>query len=78
MTKPPDAPRLGNFIQTGIAGLDDILNGGLLANRLYLAERLAGPDGEGIVHVFELMGAELVFADGFEGGDTGAWSAETP
>lgn len=41
--------------------------------RLYVAERLAGPFGEGIVHVYHLRGAELIFGDGFESGDTSAW-----
>ena len=41
--------------------------------RLYVAERLAGPFGEGIIHVWELTDAGSVFADGFESGDTGAW-----
>ena len=42
--------------------------------RLYVAERLAGPFGEGIIHVYQLEGAGVVFADGFESGDTSAWS----
>ena len=44
------------------------------AGRLYVAERLAGPFGEGIIHVYRLDGAGLVFADGFESGDASAWS----
>ena len=42
--------------------------------RLYVAERLAGPFGEGIIHVYQLDPTESVFADGFESGDTTAWS----
>ena len=42
--------------------------------RFFVAERLAGPFGEGIIHVYRLDGAGLVFADGFESGDTSAWS----
>ena len=42
--------------------------------RLYVAERLAGPFGEGIIHVYQLEGASVVFADGFESGSTSAWS----
>ena len=42
--------------------------------KLYIAERLAGPFGEGIIHVYQLDGADAVFADGFESGDTTAWS----
>ncbi len=45
-----------------------------VSGRLYLAEGLAGPDGEGIIHVYELAVADAIFADGFEGGDTTAWS----
>jgi len=41
--------------------------------RLYVAERLAGPYGEGIVHVYQLREAELIFGDGFESGNTSAW-----
>jgi hypothetical protein len=44
------------------------------SGRLYVAERVAGPDGQGIVHVYQLGVAGLIFADGFEGGDTTAWS----
>jgi hypothetical protein len=46
------------------------------AGRLYLAERLAGPDGRGIIHVYDFTG--LVFADGFESGDTTQWSTSVP
>jgi hypothetical protein len=42
--------------------------------RLYLAERLAGPFGKGIVHVYQLEDAGPLFDDGFESGDTSAWS----
>ena len=58
----------------GVGGLafdDDI-------DRLYVAERLAGPFGEGIIHVYQLNAAEEVFADGFENGDTTAWSSTIP
>jgi hypothetical protein len=44
------------------------------SGRLYLAERLAGPFGEGIIHVYRLNAPGSVFADGFESGDTSAWS----
>ena len=44
------------------------------SGRLYLAERLAGPDGRGIIHVYLVRGAGAVFADDFESGGTGAWS----
>jgi len=44
------------------------------SGRLYLAERLAGPFGEGIVHVYHVQDAGLIFDDGFESGDTSAWS----
>jgi len=43
-------------------------------DRLYIAERLAGTFGEGIIHVYQLDPTESVFADGFESGDTTAWS----
>ncbi len=43
--------------------------------RLYLAERLAGPFGNGIIHVYQLQ--DILFADGFEIGNTSAWSAAT-
>ena len=43
------------------------------SGRLYLAERLAGEWGEGIIHVFQLTGPGTIFADGFERGDTTAW-----
>jgi hypothetical protein len=46
--------------------------------RLYVAERLAGPFGEGVIHVWELVDAGSIFADGFESGDTTAWSAAGP
>jgi hypothetical protein len=36
--------------------------------------RIAGPFGEGIIHVYRFDGTGLVFADGFECGDTSAWS----
>lgn len=42
--------------------------------RLYLAERLAGEWGEGIVHVYRLTGPGTLFVDGFERGDTSAWA----
>jgi len=45
--------------------------------KLYVAERLAGPFGEGIIHVYQLEGAGVVFADGFESGSTSAWSGTT-
>jgi hypothetical protein len=41
---------------------------------LYIAERLAGPFGEGIIHVYRLGAVAAIFADGFESGDTSAWS----
>jgi len=41
--------------------------------RLYVAERLAGPFGEGIIHVYRFDDAGLIFADGFESGDTSIW-----
>lgn len=44
------------------------------SGRLYVAERLAGPDGEGIIHVWELGASGMIFSDGFESGDTSAWS----
>jgi hypothetical protein len=44
------------------------------SGRLYLAERLVGPFGEGIVHVWAVRGAAVIFADGFEDGGAGAWS----
>ena len=40
---------------------------------LYVAERLAGPFGEGIVHVYRLDTAGMTFTDGFESGDISAW-----
>ena len=46
-----------------------------VSGRLYVAERLAGPFGEGIIHVYQLDAAGAVFADGFESGDTTAWSS---
>ena len=45
--------------------------------KLYVAERLAGPFGEGIIHVYQLEGASVVFADDFESGSTFAWSGTT-
>jgi hypothetical protein len=42
--------------------------------RLYVAEQLAGPFGEGIIHVYRLNTPGAVFADGFESGDTAGWS----
>jgi len=49
-----------------------------VSGRLYLAERLAGPFGEGIIHVYQLDPVAAVFADGFESGDTTAWSSTNP
>jgi hypothetical protein len=49
-----------------------------ISGRLYLAERLVGPDGEGIIHVWESVATEQVFADGFESGNTAAWSVAAP
>lgn len=40
--------------------------------RLYVAERLAGPFGEGIIHVYLLDAVGAIFADCFESGDTSA------
>jgi hypothetical protein len=48
------------------------------AGRLYIAERLAGPFGEGIIHVWELSDTREVFSDGFESGDAAAWSVQLP
>jgi hypothetical protein len=48
------------------------------SGRLYVAERLAGPDGRGIIHVYLLRGAAPIFADGFEDGGTGRWSTVQP
>lgn len=46
------------------------------ADRLiYVAERTAGPDGETVVHVWEVRAP--IFEDGFESGDTSAWSMAT-
>ena len=45
--------------------------------RLYVAEQLAGPFGEGIIHVYQLNAEGSVFSDGFESGDTTAWSSTT-
>jgi len=45
-----------------------------VTGRLYIAERLAGPFGEGIIHVYQLDRVGLIFADGFESGNTSAWS----
>jgi len=47
-------------------------------DRLYVAERLAGPFGEGIIHVYQLDAVGSVFADGFESGGTAAWSRTIP
>jgi hypothetical protein len=43
---------------------------------LYVTERAAGPFGETAVHVWEVR--EALFADGFESGDTSAWSQTVP
>ncbi len=40
---------------------------------VYVTERAAGPFGETAVHVWQLQG--ILFADGFESGDTSAWSS---
>ena len=46
--------------------------------RLYVAERLAGPFGQGIIHVYRLVDPPPLFADGFEIGDTSAWNRTRP
>ena len=38
------------------------------AGRLYVAERLAGPFGEGIIHVYQLDADGSDLSDGFESG----------
>ena len=43
--------------------------------RLYVAERLAGPFGRGVIHVYLLREEWILFADGFEDGTPSAWSA---
>ena len=43
---------------------------------IYVAERTAGPFGETAIHVWEVGGS--LFSDGFESGDTSAWSSATP
>ena len=48
------------------------------ADRLYVAERLAGEFGEGIIHVYEFVGGGEIFADGFESGVAAAWSRVVP
>ena len=48
------------------------------AGHLYEAERLAGEFGEGIIHVYELVGGGEIFADGFESGGTTVWSRVVP
>jgi hypothetical protein len=48
------------------------------SGRLYVAERLAGPFGQGVIHVYLLAPAEVIFTDSFESGDTSAWSSSQP
>jgi hypothetical protein len=48
------------------------------SGRLFLAERLVGSSGEGVVHVYQVRGGAAVFADGFETGGTQAWSVMLP
>jgi hypothetical protein len=46
--------------------------------RLFVAERLAGPFGEGIIHVYRLHDPPPLFTDGFELGNASAWSSRRP
>ncbi len=48
------------------------------SGRLYVAERLAGPFGEGVIHVYQLGVGGWIFSDGFESGGATAWSSTTP
>jgi len=43
---------------------------------LYVAEQAAGPWGETAIHVWQV--SDTLFSDGFESGDTSAWSATSP
>lgn len=52
----------------------EVSQGIAAAPRVYLAERLAGSDGRGIIHVYRVTGPGPIFVDGFERGDTTQWS----
>ncbi|WP_288254545.1 ATPase domain-containing protein, partial [uncultured Hydrogenophaga sp.] len=59
MTAPPSGtqPQLPQLLKTGVGGLDEILGGGLLPDRLYLVEGTPGAGKTTIALQFLMAGA---------------------
>lgn len=57
MTAPASPPAPDPLAATGIAGLDDVLGGGLSPNRLYLAEGVPGSGKTTLAMQFLMAGA---------------------
>ena len=58
ITVEPQHPQ-ATLIQTGVEGLDEVLRGGLVANRLYLVEGTPGSGKTTLALQFLLAGARL-------------------
>jgi circadian clock protein KaiC len=59
MNRPPPEPTIARLAATGVAGLDDVLGGGLTPNQLYVVEGLPGTGKTTLALQFLMAGARL-------------------